>query len=100
MIYSINNLTEEFSLTGTAVISPDIWDFILPKQPDNIKYEIVFKMTVQARKHRKKRINKKWLKKYGYKQIPVRCGDFLLKNITDDGAEFVTESNTSLKIRG
>ena len=24
----------------------------------------------QARKHRKKRINKKWLKRYGYKQVP------------------------------
>lgn len=26
--------------------------------------------TVQARVHRKKRINKKWLKKYGYKEVP------------------------------
>ena len=25
---------------------------------------------VQARKHRKKRINKKWLKRYGYKAVP------------------------------
>ena len=25
---------------------------------------------VQARKHRKKRINKKWLKLYGYKSVP------------------------------
>jgi len=25
---------------------------------------------VQARKHRKKRINKKWLKRYGYKTVP------------------------------
>lgn len=25
---------------------------------------------VQARKHKKKRINKKWLKRYGYKAVP------------------------------
>lgn len=25
---------------------------------------------VQSRKHRKKRINKKWLKRYGYKTVP------------------------------
>lgn len=25
---------------------------------------------VQARKHRKKRINKKWLKRYGHKAVP------------------------------
>ena len=26
--------------------------------------------TVQTRKHKKKRINKKWLKRYGTKQVP------------------------------
>ena len=26
--------------------------------------------TVQARRHRKKRINKKWIKRYGYKTVP------------------------------
>ncbi len=25
---------------------------------------------VQARKHKKKRINKKWLKRYGFKEVP------------------------------
>ena len=99
MINSINNSTEEFSLTD-VVVSPDIWDFILPKPPSDHRYDIAFRINVQARKHRKKRINKKWLKKYGCKQITVRCGDFWLKNITDDGAEFVTESNTTLEIKG
>ena len=27
---------------------------------------------VQARKHRKKRINKKWLKRYGMRQVPYK----------------------------
>lgn len=37
---------------------------------------------VQRRTHRKRRINKKWLKRYGYKTVLdnntiVRCGDYL-----------------------
>jgi hypothetical protein len=37
---------------------------------------------VQRRTHRKKRINKKWLKRYGYKTVLddskiIRCGDTL-----------------------
>lgn len=28
--------------------------------------------SVQARTHRKKRINKKWLKRYGYKNVPSK----------------------------
>ncbi len=37
---------------------------------------------VQRRTHRKKRINKKWLKRYGYKTVPdhgrvVRMGDVI-----------------------
>ena len=39
----------------------------------------LMRVWVQARKHRKKRINKKWLKRYGYKQVPdmntVRIAD-------------------------
>ena len=34
-------------------------------------YESEFAMTAeQIKKHRKKRINKKWLKRYGTKQVP------------------------------
>jgi hypothetical protein len=32
---------------------------------DGVRYE-------QIRKHKKKRINKKWAKRYGYRKIPVR----------------------------
>lgn len=39
--------------------------------------------TVQAKKHKKKRINKKWKKRYGMKEIPKK--EFL---ITNDGKIF------------
>ena len=31
---------------------------------------------IQKRKHRKRRINKKWAKRYGYREIPTDYGDF------------------------
>lgn len=34
-----------------------------------IESDAIIKM-VQARTHKKKRINKKWLKKYGFKEVP------------------------------
>ena len=39
--------------------------FDMSKTPD--AYKISVTKPVQRRKHKKKRINKKWLKKYGYK---------------------------------
>lgn len=39
---------------------------------------------VQVRRHRKKRINKKWAKKYGYRVIEVPLGDFLCREINSN----------------
>lgn len=43
--------------------------------PDTKTYNLTIKgdniVSVQARKHNSKRINKKWLKRYGYKNIKV-----------------------------
>ena len=35
---------------------------------------------VQRRTHKKKRINKKWAKRYGYKAVPDNCRFVLWKN--------------------
>ena len=40
-----------------------------PKMPD--MFNLQYTTMVQARRHRKKRINKKWLKRYGYKPIQM-----------------------------
>ena len=42
-----------------------------------VKYE-------QIRRHKKKRINKKWAKKYGYRQIYSSLGNFNLSKQDDD----------------
>lgn len=44
---------------------------------------------VQRRKHKKKRINKKWLKKYGYKILVDRKNGWKIKSYADGTYEFV-----------
>lgn len=57
------------------------------KLPDS--YDIQFIKLVQARKHKKKRINKKWIKRYGYKQKLFETKGWKIKTYTDDGIEFI-----------
>ena len=59
----------------------------ISKTPD--AYKISVTKPVQRRRHKKRRINKKWLKKYGYKiQIDLRDG-WYIKSYTDGHYEFV-----------
>ena len=59
------------------------------KVPDvcNIQYVKI----VQKRKHKKKRINKKWLKRYGYKQVTVETKGWEVHTKTDGTFEFVNK---------
>lgn len=59
----------------------------MAKMPD--AYDIQFIKFVQACKHKKKRINKKWLKRYGYKQVVVESKGWKIKTDTDDNVEFI-----------
>lgn len=55
--------------------------------PDKYNFQIM--KVKQARKHKKKRINKKWIKRYRYEQILVDCKGWKLKTHTDGTYEFV-----------
>lgn len=52
------------------------------------KYAISTVHLVQARKHKKKRINKKWAKRYGYRQVVRRSEGWELHTNTDGSFEF------------
>lgn len=52
-------------------------------------YDIQYVKIIQARNHRKKRINKKWLKRYGYKKVIVNSKGWDVKTHTDGAVEFV-----------
>lgn len=52
-------------------------------------YDIQYVIIVQVRKHKKRRINKKWAKRYGYKQVVVDSKGWNIKNNTDGSIEIV-----------
>ena len=45
--------------------------------------------TVQARTHKKKRINKKWAKRYGFKCVTKTTKGWKLKTYKDGSFEFI-----------
>ena len=59
------------------------------KMPD--KYDIQVSKIVQCRKHKKKRINKKWKKKYGYKQTHVTMKGWKMHSNRNGEIEFVKD---------
>lgn len=53
------------------------------------EYDIQYVKIVQVRKHKKRRINKKWAKRHGYKQVVVDSKGWKIKNNTDGSIELV-----------
>lgn len=52
-------------------------------------YDIPVTEFVQTRKHKKKRINKKWLKKYGVKSTCKMEKGWIIKHNADGTSEFI-----------
>lgn len=59
----------------------------IAKFPDS--YDVQYVKIIQARKHKKKRINKKWLKRYGYKKVMINSKGWKINTLTDGTVEFV-----------
>lgn len=79
---------DERTLSFSANISkinPAILSADFSKTPDQVN--ILYVKKIQARKHRKKRINKKWLKRYGYKEQSIDFGEWNVKS-TDECGEY------------
>ena len=87
MIRTINS-SQEFSCTLTADFNKELLMDVLGISNDPPKFKVEFPVgKIQRRKHKKRRINKKWAKKYGYKDI-IASG--ILKQInTKDNIERV-----------
>ena len=54
-----------FTCENAMINEKPLSELFLPKKSDT--FDLQYTVMVQARRHRKKRINKKWLKRYGYK---------------------------------
>ena len=82
---SARTLSIDVSIGAMSLIS--LIDVDVSNAPDKYNFQIM--KVKQARKHKKKRINKKWIKRYGYKQILVDSKGWKLKTHTDGYYEFV-----------
>ena len=58
--------TDEFSFTGTFEIDHEALKE-LNKIPS--RWDLYYTVKVQNRRHKKRRINKKWAKRYGYRLV-------------------------------
>ena len=57
------------------------------------KLNMLIPWTVQARTHKKKRINKKWRKRYGFKEIMKKTKGWKIHSITDGTFKLVKEGD-------
>lgn len=85
-IMSCSDYEMTFDCDTTNVNIEELFGFDKAAKPDS--YDITYIKIVQCRKHRRKRINKKWLKRYGYKQINVESKGWQLNTYTDGTFEF------------
>lgn len=92
--YSLNAIGEaNFECDAQYVnMNPLINDF-------DIEFDAHVPVTVQSRKHKKHRINKKWLKRYGYKtiyqKIKIKMSDCEI-DMHEDGLEIGISSNNCI----
>lgn len=64
-----------------------IFELDIPRQTDIC--DIQCEKFIQARTHKKRRINKKWAKRYGYKRITIIMQGWHVKMDTDGIIEFM-----------
>lgn len=90
-VENINIKKGETTLSFTSTIEKETLFKVLgvdiSKTPDAYKIQVT--KPVQRRKHKKKRINKKWLKKYGYKILVDFRNGWHIKSYADGHYEFV-----------
>lgn len=82
---SAHTLSIDVSIGAMSLIS--LIGVDVSNVPDKYNFQIM--KVKQTRKHKKKRINKKWIKRYGYKQILVDSKGWKLKTHTNGYYEFV-----------
>ena len=79
----LDNYETTFTMTS-AFINADLVKSILGIGDFHSDVSISYTIKVQAKKHRKWRTNKKWLKRYGYKEVVVKSDGWNVKK-SDEG---------------
>ena len=77
----------EMTFTMTSTLDDDDIKKILGIGNPPSDFSISYTTIVQAKKHRKWRTNKKWLKRYGYKDVVIESDGW---NVKESGGGEVT----------
>lgn len=90
-MHLINNRVGEFSLTGEGQIETEVLKSMLGLDTVDFpnKYDIEFNVLVQKRRHKNKRINKKWAKMYGYEIANQKSKGWHILLKSDGSIEFL-----------
>ena len=94
--------------TMDCEINKDLCDLLfgvdLAEDKDKTGFAVVYDQEekIQVRRHRKKRINKKWAKRYGFKTITRRyqLNDCVVECDVEDGVFAIKGNNVSFDILG
>ena len=86
---------KEMEFTATTETTPETFNEIL-KQTDPHEYTLKYTKYVQARRHHKKRINKKWLKRYGYKERTIIIDGLKITSTERNGDEEICRYTMNL----
>ena len=84
------NINHTQSFEGTfenTELNVDLFNQLIATQPE-ATYDLYCTVLVQARKHKKKRINKKWRKRYGFKEKQICIPEVKLESCTDGNYVF------------
>ena len=77
------NHTQSFEDTfENTELNVDLFNQLIATQPE-ATYDLYCTVLVQARKHKKKRINKKWRKRYGFKEKQICIPGVKLESCAD-----------------
>lgn len=90
-MHLINNRVDEFSLTVEGQIKTEVLKSMLGLDTVDFpnKYDIEFNVLVQKRRHKNKRINKKWAKMYGYDTVNQKSKGWRILLKSDGSIEFL-----------
>lgn len=84
MVRSIyQNQEMSFSINNETNIN-DVMEKLFLESLSDSPFELFNTKYIQVKKHKKRRINKKWAKKYGYREVRSSLGEF-----TYEGSEGV-----------
>lgn len=82
-----NPIVKKTSLTLNVKSSDFNLFNLINSQDNNFDIYTTIQTNIPVRKHKKKRIAKKWLKKYGYKESPCHFNNYYIKSYNDGELE-------------